>query len=466
MGYLGAYIHNLGLKFGVYSGAGHFQCGSTDQPASLGYETIDARTFAFWRADFVKYDNCYANSTTAAQDYTGAVSTSPARFQVMANALNETSQPMLYEVCQWGVGTDIGTWASEIANSWRISNDIYNGWQSIWRITNQVVPYYKHTGVGKYADMDMLTVGLNALSFEEEKFHFGMWAINKSPLVVGAPMDASITPARSLEILTNTEVIAINQDSLGKQARLVRRDTTAQYDIWLGELSGSRVVLGIANWANASLALNLSLTADLGILSAEARDVWAQRDVGIIADYYLTTLVGHELRLLVLSDIFNATTDVQKPVQYYTASKDAKLSGAAAVESCPSGQCLPAGSKVGQIGQGQSAAAVTFSGVKAVSGGKKLLGIDFINYDVALDTAWGLGDNTRNMTVAVNKAASSSGTRHSFPLSGGNWYDSGRLYVYADGFTAGSGNTVVFTSHGDAVTWAPDLVGFEVFEVE
>lgn len=353
--------------------------------------------------------------------------------------------------------------ASEIGNSWRISNDIYNAWRSIWRITNQVVPYFKHTGVGAYADMDMLIVGLKALSLEEERFHFGMWAINKSPLIIGAPMDTSITPAESLAILNNSEVIALNQDSLGKQAQLIRRYTTEQYDVWAGELSGSRILLGLANWYNDSQSVQVSLPADVGIASATARDVWAAQDLGTISSTYEATLSGHELRLIVLSDVASATTGTQKSVGYYTASTDATLSGAATVVSCFCGTCLPAGSKVGNIGQGESTAAVTFSGVAVGSAGTKLLGVDFINYDVALSTAWEFGDNTRNFTIAVNKPPG-NGTRFAFPISGGDWYDTGLLYVYVDGFVAGDGNEVVFSAW-DEETWAPDLVGFEVFEV-
>lgn len=309
----------------------------------------------------------------------------------------------------------------------------------------------------------MLIVGLHALSLEEEKFHFGMWAIHKSPLTVGAPMDTTITPSASLEILKSAEVIAINQDPLGKQAQLIRRYTTEQYDIWLGALSGSRMVLGLANWYNGSQTVTVNLPADLGIASAAARDVWAAEDVGTLTGSYTTTLAGHELRLLVLTDLVNATSGRQQPSQYYSAAEDGTLSGNATVVTCASGQCLPAGSKVGNIGEGRSAAAVTFSHVAAASAGTKLLGVDFVNYDVALETAWDWGDNTRNMTIAVNQ---SNGTRFAFPISGGDWYDAGRLHVYVDGFTAGGGNEVVFTSYGDEETWAPDLVGFEIFEAE
>lgn len=312
--------------------------------------------------------------------------------------------------------------------------------------------------------MDMLIVGLKALSEDEEKFHFGMWAINKSPLVIGSPMDSNITPSTSLDILANAEVVALNQDPLAKQAQLVRRYTVEQYDIWLGELSDSRLVLGLANWYNGSQAITLSLPADLGIESASARDAWAGEDVGTINSSYSTTLAGHELRLLVLSDVVNATNGIQKPSQYYKATEDATLAGNAVVVPCAATQCLPAGSKVGNIGQGDSAAAVTFPNVTASSAGTKLVGVDFINYDVALATAWALGDNTRNMTIAVNQP-SANGSRFAFPISGGDWYDTGRLYVYVDGFLSG-GNEVTFGASGDDGTWAPDLVGFELFEVE
>lgn len=313
----------------------------------------------------------------------------------------------------------------------------------------------------------MLIIGLNALSYEEEKFHFGMWAINKSPLTIGAPMGSAVTNAKSLEIISNKEVIAINQDSLGKQAELVRRYTTAQYDVWLGELSDSRLVLGLANWANDTQTVTVSLPNDLGIASATARDAWAALDVGPLNTTYTTDLVGHELRLLVLSDVVKAEKQPQS-VGYYAAATNATYSGAAINNpnpGCGPGQCLPVGSKVTGIGQGQANAAVRFAGVTATTAGTKLVGIDYINYDIAMATAWEFGDNTRNMTIAVNQPDMSTGTRVAFPISGGNWFESGRLYVYVDGFTEGSENNVIFTAYGDAETFAPDLVGFEVFEI-
>ncbi|OBT94596.2 hypothetical protein VE01_07887 [Pseudogymnoascus verrucosus] len=453
---LGDFLHGLGLKFGVYSGAGYYQCGSTDIPASLGYEIIDAETFASWGGDFLKYDNCYSVSPTNMVDYDSQGAVSSDRFDAMAQALNETDRDFIYEICQWGCGTDLGIWAAADATTWRISNDISNNWASIWRITNQVVPYYEYTSPGRYPDMDMLIVGLNVLSAEEERFHFGMWAINKSPLTLGLPISDAATS--SLQIVSNQEVISINQDSLGKQAEIIRRYTEEEWDIWAGELSGSRIVVGLANWHNSSQSVSIDLGDVLGISSAKARDVWAAAHLGVLSGTFTTTLAAHELKLLVLSDIVKSTT-VQQSKGYYAAT-NATISGAAKHIACSSTQCLPSKAKVGNIGLGSSAAAATFTGVSATTGGRKLLGVDFINYDVALGSAWTDGTNTRNMTISVNGGTAK---RWAFPISGGNWYDSGRMLVEVDGFQAGRNNKVVFRASG-TTTWAPDLVGFEVFE--
>ncbi|KAI1774167.1 carbohydrate-binding module family 35 protein [Hypoxylon cercidicola] len=449
---LGEYIHGLGLKFGLYSGAGYYQCGSTDLPASLGFEEIDAQTFVDWEGDSLKYDNCYSSSRDIMADYVSPASTSPGRHQKMASVLDGLDRDLAYFICQWGIGEDLGEWAPPIGNVYRISNDIYNAWRSVWRITNQVVPFYKSTAVGAYPDMDMLIVGLNALSLQEEMFHFSMWAINKSPLNIGAPADPELTPATSLDVLRNEEVIAINQDPLGNQARLIRRYTEEEWDIWAGELSGSRMVLGIANWKNDSQTVDVDLLA-VNVSEASARDVWAAQDIGTISGVQTLELAGHEMRLLVLSDIV-ASASLLTSAGYYSAA-DAELAGNATKIACDGADCAPAGSKVSITGQDAS---VAFDSVVASSEGKKLVGVDFINYEIALDSAWDYGSNTRNLTVSVN---GDTPKRWAFPISGGDWFESDRMFIEVDGFVAGE-NRVTFAANEDSS--APDLVGFEVFE--
>lgn len=296
------------------------------------------------------------------------------------------------------------------------------------------------------------SVGLNALSLQEEKFHFSMWAINKSPLNIGAPADPELMPVASLDVFRNEEVIAINQDSLGKQARLVRRYTEEEWDIWAGELSGSRMVLGVANWKNDSQTVEVDLLA-ANVSSASARDVWAAQDLGTISGVQTLELAGHEMRLLVLSDIV-APASLPTSTGYYSAA-NAMLTGNATKVACEAINCAPTGSKVSIAGQGAS---VAFDSVVASSEGKKLVGVDFINYDIALDSAWDYGSNTRNLTVAVNGGAPK---RWAFPISGGDWFESDRMFIEIDGFVAGD-NEVAFAASGDSS--APDLVGFEVFE--
>ncbi|KAF7551758.1 hypothetical protein G7Z17_g4786 [Cylindrodendrum hubeiense] len=394
---LGEFIHGLGLNFGLYSGAGYLQCGSTDLPASLGYEEIDAETFAEWGGDTLK--------------------------------------------------------ASAIGNSWRISNDIYGAWRSIWRITNEAIRYFKYTTAGAFPDLDMLIVGLGALSYEEERFHFGMWAIHKSPLILGAVMDSQSIPDESFKTLSNKEVIAINQDSLGKQAELILRSTEEEWDLWAGELSGSRTVVGISNWRNNSQTVEVDLGI-LGVASADARDPWARSNIGSLSGVQTVDLAAHEMKLWILSNI-ESTTPPQS-AGYYSAV-DTTLKGSAVLSECGDEECLPTNHKVGNLGAGASA---TFNSVSSSDSGTKLVAVDYINYEYAFSTAWGWGSNTRNMTISVNGG---DAKRWAFPVSGGDWYETGRLTIEVDGFIEGEDNSVTFAvPTGDQ--WAPDLVGLEIFE--
>jgi alpha-galactosidase len=250
--------------------------------------------------------------------------------------------------------------------------------------------------------------------------------------------------------MENKEVIAINQDSLAKQAQLVRRNTEMEWDIWLGELSGSRQILGIANWKNDSQSVELDL-ATFGIASAQARDVWAAKDLGAVSKMQNVSLSGHELRLWLLSDIMPASPLIST---YYNAV-ESLTNGSARAITCPAGTCLPTGTKVSI----HAASSVTFPNVHARSSGKKIMAVDFVNYDYAFTTAWDLGDNIRNMTIAINGGKA---TRWAFPLSGGNWNESGRLMIEADGFVQGTQNVLAFAGFGNST--GPDLVGFEINE--
>ncbi|KAF3353704.1 Zinc finger CCCH domain-containing protein 59 [Verticillium dahliae VDG1] len=350
-------------------------------------------------------------------DWQSAEAQSPDRFVKMADALHKAGRDIKYFLCQWGIGENVPDWAAPLGNTWRMSNDIFNAWRAIWRITNQVVPHAKHTGPGAFADMDMLIIGLGALSYEEERFHFGFWSLMKSPLFIGGVMDRAEIPAESLKIMSNEEAIAINQDPLAKAAELVIRYTEEEWDIWAGELSGGRKALGIANWKNETQTVNVDLSL-IGVASAKTRDIWAHAD-GAIAGTQEVKLAPHELRLLVLSDI--EETAAPKEAYYYSIV-NATLAGGARLVDCQPDECAPVQKKAGNIG----------------------------------------GDwesNSRNLTVSVNQA---DGKRWAFPLAGGDWFETGRLLIELDGFVAGDENEVVFTAPTQG-RFAPDLVGFATY---
>jgi alpha-galactosidase len=221
-------------------------------------------------------------------------------------------------------------------------------------------------------------------------------------------------------------------------------------DIWLGELSDSRQIMGIANWKNDTQDTHFNLSS-LGIAAAHARDLWASKDIGDVSRTQNVTLAGHELRLWLLSNITVSSPFIS--TIYYDAAK-AHMNGSAHDSRCSAGDCLPTGTRVGSINSG---ARVTFSNVTAHSTGQNLIGVDFINYDYAFGDAWEWGDNARNMTIGVNGHQMK---RWAFPLSGGSWNESGRLVIEADGFNQGAGNVVTFGAFRNNST--PDLVGFEI----
>lgn len=307
--------------------------------------------------------------------------------------------------------------------------------------------------VGRIALINIISIGLNALSVEEEHFHFGFWAMAKSPLMIGGVMDEAQIPEHSLEVMRNKEVIDINQDPLAKAAQLVARYTEEEWDIWSGPLSDNRKVLGVANWRNETQTVQVDLSL-IGVSEAITRDVWAHSD-GSISGVQEFELKAHELRLLVLSDI--QSTEVPQPTgEYYSVENAAIEGGNANLVDCGEGECLPRNKKVSSL---NNDASVTFSSVSSPSEGTGFVGVDFINYDYR-HTIGDWESNTRNMTISVNDGEPK---RWAFPLAGGDWQETGRLTIELDGFTQDGNNEVVFRG----VTpdrFAPDLVGFEFLQ--
>ena len=200
------YAHSKGLLFGLYSDAGEYTCAG--RPGSLGYEEIDAQTYAEWGVDYLKYDNCYNKKISSLE-----------RYPKMRDALNRTGRPIFYSLCQWGE-EDIATWGKEVGNSWRTTGDINDNWNSMLNIIDINDKSYQYAGPGGWNDPDMLKVGNEGMTITEYKTHFNLWAISKAPLLIGC--DITKMKEEIKDILTNPEVIAVNQDALGEQGRKIK----------------------------------------------------------------------------------------------------------------------------------------------------------------------------------------------------------------------------------------------------
>lgn len=239
---LADYIHAKGLKFGIYSDAGYQTCGGF--PGSLGHEYQDARQYAAWGVDYLKYDWCNTGNQNA-----------PDSYRLMRNALRQAGRPIVFSICEWGVSKP-WTWAPQVGNLWRTTFDIRPCWDcgkmahsngvqienfiGFTKILDQQVGLEVSAGPGHWNDPDMLEVGNGELTYEENKAHFSLWCILAAPLMLGNDV-RSVTP-EVLNILTNKDVIGVNQDPLGRQGRKVRDD--GDDEVWSKELhDGTRAVV-------------------------------------------------------------------------------------------------------------------------------------------------------------------------------------------------------------------------------
>ncbi|GJF33631.1 alpha-galactosidase [Kitasatospora sp. NE20-6] len=201
------YVHSKGLKFGLYSSAGTKTCADNGFPGGLGHETQDARLWASWGVDYLKYDNC--NNTGA---------DAKTRYTTMGDALKATGRPILYSICEWGSNSP-WNWAPPIGNSWRTTGDINDTWSKMIEIAHKNQPRAQYAKPGAWNDPDMLEVGNGGMTDTEYRTHFSLWAQMAAPLLIGSDIRTA-SPA-TLTILRNTDVIAVDQDSLGKQGTVV-----------------------------------------------------------------------------------------------------------------------------------------------------------------------------------------------------------------------------------------------------
>ena len=203
---LADYAHSKGLKFGLYSDAGNYTCQL--RPGGYGYEDIDAQTYSEWGVDYLKYDNCLNGGISA-----------KIRYPRMTIALMRQERPIFFSICQWGE-EEIATWGRAMGNSWRTTQDIVDRWSSMINIIDINDQWYKYAGPGGWNDPDMLEVGNGHMTYIEYQTHFSLWAISKAPLLIGC--DITSMSNETFQILSNKEVIEINQDKLGEQGHKIK----------------------------------------------------------------------------------------------------------------------------------------------------------------------------------------------------------------------------------------------------
>lgn len=289
---LADYVHEKGLKLGIYSTPNSKTCaglygGYSGGVGSLGHETTDAQTYAEWGIDYLKYDKCQGQLSA---------------FAVMRDALKATGRPIVYSINPGDQGpyctpTNCSIDLPKIANLWRIEFDIDASWASVIRLIDKNKPEYVGAGPGHWNDPDMLEVG-NGLNDTEGRAHFSMWAIMASPLITGNDLSTMSTATK--EILTNKEVIAVNQDALGKQGRVVATPGS-NLEVWSKEMTGTNTrAVALFNRGTSSASITVKWS-DIGIPagSATVRDLWAAKDVGPATDSYTATSVpSHSVVML------------------------------------------------------------------------------------------------------------------------------------------------------------------------
>jgi alpha-galactosidase len=285
---LADYVHSKGLKLGIYSGPGPRTCAG--YPASYGHEEQDAKTWAAWGVDYLKYDWCSARNIYK-NDALQPV------YQKMGDALQATGRPIVYSLCEYGWGS-VEKWGPEVGgNLWRTTGDINDSWASMIGNVEKQVPTAPYAGPGRWNDPDMLEIGNGHMTDDEYRTHMSLWALVASPLLAGN--DVRTMSDATKAILLNKEVIAIDQDPLGKQASPVKN---GDLETWIKPLEDGSVAVGVVNLGAAAAQATVK-AGDLGLGGAvkNARDLWAHQDVKFSGGAYSATVPSHGVLLLKVS---------------------------------------------------------------------------------------------------------------------------------------------------------------------
>ncbi len=302
---LADYVHSKGLKFGLYNCAGTQTCGG--YPGTRGYEYQDARFYASVGIDYLKFDWCHTEGITAKEAYT-----------TMSKALRQAGRPVVFSLCEWG-DNQPWNWAAGVGHLWRTTGDIYAQFDSVhsygtWKalgvmtIADKQNVLRAYAGPGHWNDPDMLEVG-NGLTPAENRTHFSLWAIMAAPLIAGNDI-RSMSP-ETAAVLTNRELISIDQDALGVQG--FRYSSTDSLEVWMRPLQNGDWVAGFVNRSNSikpvrinweSYAVSDTLSGKKfspGTVTYRVHNIWAKKDEGNTHQPVQTSIAPHDVLLFRLT---------------------------------------------------------------------------------------------------------------------------------------------------------------------
>lgn len=305
---LADYVHSKGLKLGIYSDAGWETCGG--HPGSRGFEFQDALTYAEWGVDYLKYDWCNTQGLNAEGAY-----------MTIGAALVNAGRPMILSICEWG-DNEPWEWGKGVGHLWRTTGDIYNCFDCVkdhgsWKSWGVLQIFDMQKGLREYAgpdhwnDPDMLEIG-NGMPVNEERAHFTMWSMLAAPLIAGN--DLRNMSKETLEVLTNKEVIAVNQDSLGIQGfQYLTQDINKDMEIWFKPLQDGEWAVMFLNrgettqkvdfvWAEEKVKDEIfNKTAEFDKITYNIRDLWAKKNIGTTKKSFKAVIPSKDVAMLRLT---------------------------------------------------------------------------------------------------------------------------------------------------------------------
>jgi len=285
---LADFVHSKGLKLGIYSSPGSKTCAKFE--GSYGHELQDAKTYAAWGIDYLKYDLC------GLRDQMKDAATPEAAHQIMVDAyikmrdaLRSTGRPIVYSLCQYG-NDAVWEWGATVGgNLWRTTGDISDKYTSMAAIGFSQAGLARFAGPGHWNDPDMLEVGNGGMTEDEYKTHMSLWAILAAPLLAGN--DLSTMTSQTLALLTNRDVIAVDQDSAGKQGDRVSAE--GPIEVWSRPLADGSKAVGIFNRHQLPLAAHVDFHTMGYSHAVKAKDLWQGKDFGSIGPAYTVTIPAH-----------------------------------------------------------------------------------------------------------------------------------------------------------------------------